>query len=122
MAEALFNHLGNGTFRASSAGSKPTGEVHPLAIYTLESHGIPLQGLRSKSWNEFANIPFDIVITVCDSAASEICPVFFGEHQKLHWSTPDPAAAIGTTKEIQTIFNDAFALLRGKIERLINNA
>lgn len=94
MAEALINQLGAGRYRAVSAGSKPAGSVHPKSIETLTRHGIQAGTPYSKSWDEFAGQHFDLVITVCDAAAAETCPVFFGKHDKLHWSTPDPAGVL----------------------------
>src|ERR1035437_9617596 len=78
MAEAVLNHLGQKRFMAVSAGSHPAGKVHPKCLALLQSKGIPTAGLRSKSWDEFSSTPFDVVITVCDQAAGEACPVFFG--------------------------------------------
>lgn len=117
MAEALVNHLGAGQFTAVSAGSKPAGYVHPKSLQTLQRHGIPLPEARSKSWDEFVDQSFDKVITVCDEAANETCPVVLGQYQKLHWSTPDPAKAAGTEEEINTAFDEAFQMLRKRIEK-----
>lgn len=122
MAEALINHLGAGRYKAVSAGSKPTGFVHPKSIETLKRHGIETGEPRSKSWDEFANHDFDLVITVCDAAAQESCPLFLGKHTKLHWSTPDPAATTGSEKDIQAAFDHAFTLLRDRSEELVKNA
>lgn len=116
MAEALINALGRGKYAAKSAGSKPVGFVHPKSVDTLERHGIEVSETRSKSWDEFAGEHFDIVITVCDAAASENCPVVFGKHEKRHWSTPDPAKAQGTEEEIDAAFDAAFNLLRSRIQ------
>ena len=121
MAEALFNHLGQGRIEAVSAGSHPTGHVHPKSIETLNRHGIAFGEPRSKSWDEFAGQPFDLVVTVCDAAAAESCPVFLGPVKKLHWSTPDPAKATGTYKEIETAFDQAFFMLKSKIEDYLND-
>ncbi len=104
MAEALFNHLGKGRYEAVSAGSFPAGYVHPKSIETLKRHGIDPGQPRSKSWDEFADQPFDLVVTVCDQAAGETCPFFPGKPKKLHWSTPDPAKATGTEAEINAAF------------------
>lgn len=119
MAEALLNELGNGVFSAESAGSSPTGEVHPLAIETLQRHGINPGKPRSKSWDEFAGQKFDLVITVCDQAAAESCPIFLGPARKLHWSTPDPAKAVGSVDEVKAAFDHAYGMLRAKIEALV---
>lgn len=116
MAEALINHLGAGAYKAFSAGSKPAGFVHPKSLETLKRHGIEADAPRSKSWDEFERQSFDLVITVCDAAASEACPVFFGQHKKLHWPTPDPAAATGSEEDIDAAFDEAFAMLRERVE------
>ncbi len=121
MAEALFNHLGQGRIEAVSAGSHPAGYVHPKSIETLRRHGVAVGEPRSKSWDEFAGHPFDLVVTVCDAAAAESCPVFLGPIKKLHWSTPDPAKAMGTDKEIEAAFDQAFFMLKGKIEDYLND-
>lgn len=117
MAEALINALGQGRYLARSAGSQPAGFVHPKSIETLKRHGIETGSPRSKSWDELAGQKFDLVITVCDQAASESCPVFLGKHEKLHWSTPDPAKARGTEDEINAAFDEAFNLLKSRIEK-----
>lgn len=117
MAEALINHLGAGRFRAVSAGSFPAGYVHPKSIETLRRHGVAVGEYRSKSWDEFANQSFDLVITVCDQAANESCPVFLGKCQKKHWSTPDPAKAEGAEKDIDKAFDNAFRMLKDRIEK-----
>ncbi len=116
MAEALINQLGGGQYRADSAGSSPAGYVHPLAIETLQRHGIASGRPRSKSWDEFKDHKFDLVITVCDRVASEKCPLFSGESTVLHWSIPDPAAAEGDEQQRNQAFDAAFRLLRGRIE------
>lgn len=116
MAEALINALGTGRYEAVSAGSNPAGYVHPKSIETLNRHGISVSNPRSKSWDEFAGQPFDLVITVCDAAAAESCPAFLGKHEKLHWSTPDPAKATGTEEEINAAFDEAFGMLKHRIE------
>ncbi|MCD8570779.1 MAG: arsenate reductase ArsC [Alphaproteobacteria bacterium] len=120
MAEALLNHLGQGGIEAVSAGSAPAGYVHPKSIETLKRHGINPGVPRSKSWDEFAGQSFDLVITVCDAAAAESCPVFLGRHEKLHWSTPDPAKAQGSEVEIQAAFDEAFEMLKSRIEGLLH--
>lgn len=116
MAEALINSLGAERYEAVSAGSNPAGYVHPKSIDTLKRHGISISSPSSKSWDEFAGEQFDLVITVCDAAAAESCPAFLGRHEKLHWSTPDPAKSTGTEEEINAAFNEAFNLLKQRIE------
>lgn len=94
LGEMLFNHLGKGRVKAYSAGSQPAGQVNPVAIETLEKHGIPSAGARSKSWDEFGQPdapPFDFIFTVCSNAADETCPVWPGRPTAAHWTLPDPA-------------------------------
>ena len=122
LAEALLNHLGTGAFRAFSAGSRPTGRVHPLALELLARHGIPARGARSKSWEEFAapaGNPIDVVITVCASAAADACPVWPGAPVALHWDIADPAAATGGDAERRAAFERAFRALDGHIRNFI---
>jgi arsenate reductase (thioredoxin) len=90
MAEAIMNHLSKGKYIAYSAGSRPAGKINPLAIKVLEAHNIPTHKLKSKSWDEFIGKDFDIIVTVCNNAADESCPVFPPNFQKLHWDIPDP--------------------------------
>jgi arsenate reductase (thioredoxin) len=116
MAEALINTLGAGRYEAVSAGSNPAGYVHPKSIETLKRHGIGVGTPRSKSWDEFSGQHFDVVITVCDAAAAEACPAFFGKHEKRHWSTPDPAKATGSEEAVNAAFDEAFAMLKHRIE------
>ncbi|WP_262690760.1 arsenate reductase ArsC [Kordiimonas aestuarii] len=116
MGEALINHLSKGRYRAVSAGSDPAGYVHQKSLETLARHGINMTDARSKSWDDFADNRFDYVITVCDQAAGESCPVFRGAPQKLHWSTPDPAKATGSEDDITAAFDAAFAMLKQRIE------
>jgi arsenate reductase len=118
MAEALINDVGKGQYQAHSAGSHPTGEVHPRAIETLQRHGIDPGQPISKSWNNMTNTAFDLIITVCDQAAGETCPLFPGQPRKLHWSIPDPAKASGTDAELNAAFDNTFFLLKGKIDSL----
>jgi protein-tyrosine-phosphatase len=103
MAECSLNRWGRGRFRAFSAGSRPRGHVHPLTLEILGRHTFPLDGLRSKSWDEFArpdSQPLDFVFTVCDQAAGEACPIWPGQPMTAHWGIADPAAAVGT-REVQ---------------------
>jgi arsenate reductase len=120
-AEALMNHLriGAGRFRGFSAGSHPKGQVHPQVLDLLERHKVPTAGLRSKSWAEFAaaDAPvMDVVITVCDDAAAEICPVWPGQPVAAHWGVPDPVAAVQRGDDPSKSFVDAFVTLRRRIE------
>jgi len=118
MAEGIMNAKGRPRFSAYSAGSHPSGTVRPEALRELEAAGVPTAGLRSKSWDEFArrDAPkMDFVFTVCDNAASEVCPVWPGHPATAHWGIPDPAAVKGTEDEIQRAFRDAFFLLDRRI-------
>ena len=124
LAEAILNSLdaGRARLRGWSAGSHPRGTVHPLALEVLREHHISPEGLRSKSWDEFARDdapPLDVVITVCDQAASEPCPFWSGGPVTVHWGLPDPAAVDGSDEEKRRAFRDTFAVLRGRIERLV---
>ena len=121
MAEALLNYWGKSRFTAFSAGSHPRGEVHPLALETLERNHLPAVGLRSKSWEEFAAAgapPLHFVFTVCDRAAQEMCPVWPGQPMTAHWGIQDPAAAEGSVEEQRRAFNRAFRELDARIKLL----
>jgi arsenate reductase (thioredoxin) len=122
MAEALLRRLGRGSFHAFSAGSHPTGVVNPLALMTLEKMDVPTDGLRSKSWDEFARPdapPLHFVITVCDRAAGEVCPVWPGQPIAAHWGVPDPAAAIGSDEVKARAFVNTAVVLRLRIELML---
>ena len=119
LAEGLLNELGQGRFHAYSAGSHPKGEVHPLALATLERLRLPTSGYRSKSWDEFVEpgAPrFDFIFTVCDNAAGEACPLWPGQPVTGHWGVPDPAAAEGSEAQRHQAFLDAAVALRRRIE------
>jgi protein-tyrosine-phosphatase len=118
LAESLLNHWGAGRFRAYSAGSFPTGRVNPLALELLAHMKIPAEGARSKSWDEFAApgaVELDFIMTVCDNAAGEICPVWPGKPVTAHWGVEDPAAATGTEAQKMLAFRDAFRVLEHRI-------
>src|ERR1700734_4217154 len=118
MAEAILNHKGKGGFTAYSAGSHPSGAPRPEALKQLESAGISTEGLRSKSWDEFAtpNAPhMDFVFTVCDNAENEVCPFWPGQPITAHWSVADPAAIAGSPETIERAFHDAFVVLDRRI-------
>ncbi len=123
MAGVMLDHLGHGRFRAHSAGSHPNGRVNPWAIDTLASAGLSTRGLRSKSWEEFAApgaAPIDLIITVCDNAAAEACPVWPGKPASAHWGVAHPAAVQGTDAEKRAAFREAARILRNRIELLVN--
>ena len=118
MAEAILSHKGKGQFTAYSAGSHPSGSPRPEALAQLTSAGISIEGLRSKSWDEFAapNAPvMNFVFTVCDNAANEVCPYWPGQPLTAHWGIPDPAAVKGTPEETARAFRDAFVILDRRI-------
>jgi protein-tyrosine-phosphatase len=125
MAEVVLNQLeaGRHRFKAFSAGSHPKGEVHPLALEVLQANRFPVVGLRSKSWDEFAGAAapkMNFVFTVCDQAASEMCPVWPGQPMTAHWGVPDPAAAGGTEDDKRRAFREALMVLRRRIELFSN--
>ena len=118
LGEALLNSMGQGRFRAWSAGSHPGGRVNPFALELLAKSGLPTEGLRSKSWDEFAREgapKLDFVFTVCDNAAGEVCPVWPGQPMTAHWGVPDPAAVEGSDDGKRTAFRDAARTLRARI-------
>ena len=122
LAEAILNRRGGGRFAGFSAGSQPRGEVHPLALALLREKGHAIAGLRSKSWDEFAltGAPrVDRVVTVCDNAAGEACPVWPGHPAKAHWGLPDPAAVQGGEAEQRRAFAETYAALDRRIAELV---
>jgi protein-tyrosine-phosphatase len=125
LAEAYLNHAGRGRYRALSAGSRPTGSVNPFALELLEEIGIPVPVARSKSWDEFSapDAPhIDLVVTVCDSAAAEVCPVWPGHPAKAHWGVADPAAVQGSDAQKRRAFRAAFAALSRRIDRFLEES
>ncbi len=119
LGESIVNHLGEGRFKGFSAGSHPKGAVHPYALELLVSLQMPVHGLRSKSWDEFARdgAPgMDFIITVCDDAAGETCPIWPGHPMTAHWGVPDPAALRGGEIELRSAFRQAFAALENRIK------
>jgi arsenate reductase len=121
LGEALFNHLGQGRIRAYSAGSQPSGKVNPVALETLEKHGIPLPEARSKSWDEFAapGAPaIDFIFTVCASAAGETCPIWPGHPTTAHWGIADPAH-VEPLAARREAFELAYRLLRQRVEAFV---
>jgi len=121
LSEAILNDLGKGKFRAFSAGSHPAGHVNPYALDLLNRMGLPIDGLRSKSWEEFAapGAPeIDFIFTVCDNAAGEVCPVWPGRPMTAHWGIPDPAAVEGSDLDKTNAFRDAYRVLERRIDLL----
>jgi protein-tyrosine-phosphatase len=122
LAEALLNHLGSGRFHAFSAGSHPTGVVNPYALAALAAMRIPTDGLRSKSWDEFAQPgapELGFVFTVCDNAAGEVCPAWPGQPMTAHWGLPDPAAVEGDDETKARAFRSTAFALRRRIELML---
>lgn len=123
MAEAILNRLGQGRFVAHSAGSHPTGQVHPQTLAVLQKAGHATETFRSKSWSEFSgpDAPkLDFVFTVCDDAAGEVCPAWPGQPMTAHWGMPDPARASGSDAEIAVAFADAYRMLGNRITLFTN--
>src|SRR5690348_13376705 len=119
LSESILNARGKGRFVAYSAGSHPTGRVNPFAVDLLKRMGMPTDGLRSKSWDEFAQPgapPLDFVFTVCDNAAGEVCPYWPGQPMTAHWGVPDPRSEEGTDTEKWLAFRSAFRLLENRIK------
>ncbi len=122
MAEVLMNHLARGRFRAFSAGSHPAGAVNPFALELLRRKGLPADNLRSKNWDEFAQPgtpKMDFVITVCDRAAGEVCPVWPGQPMTAHWGFEDPAAFQGADETKRKLFEKVFIEIARRIELLL---
>ncbi|MBT9458571.1 MAG: arsenate reductase ArsC [Burkholderiaceae bacterium] len=122
LAEGLMAHLGAGRFQAFSAGSHPTGLVNPLALQTLQRLHIPTDGFRSKSWDEFAQAgaaDLDFVLTVCDKAAGEVCPIWPGQPMTAHWGVEDPAAVEGPDELKVRAFTDTAVILKRRIELML---
>jgi len=123
LAESLMNHWGRGRYRGFSAGSHPKGAVHPIALELLKQMQFPTEELRSKAWDEFAEPgapPIDFVITVCDNAAGEVCPIWPGHPMKAHWDIPDPAAVQGSDTQKWAAFRDAFQTLQSRIKLFLS--
>ncbi len=128
LGEGLINALAERAgknIRGFSAGSQPKGQVHPVALEVLRENGIAVADARSKSWDEFATDTapaMDVVITVCDSAAGEVCPLWPGAPVRVHWGLPDPAAATGSAEEVHAAFQQAYDSLHARISRLLEIA
>ena len=123
LAEAMLNHLGQGRFRAFSAGSPPKGELHPFALELLQKNRLPVAEMRSKSWDEFArpDAPqLDFVFTVCDNAAGETCPLWPGQPMTAHWGIEDPAAVEGSDEEKCRAFFQAYMQLNRRIAQFVS--
>ena len=122
LAEATLRAWAGNRFEVFSAGSHPSGTVNPYALAQLAAEGIDTAGLRSKSWNEFAAAgiaPMDLVVTVCDAAAAEVCPVVFGDFLRVHWGLPDPAAVAGGDDARREAFRQAHAIVKARLQALL---
>ncbi|NCP65943.1 MAG: arsenate reductase ArsC [Paraglaciecola sp.] len=119
LSEAITNHVAGGRIVAKSAGSQPSGRVHPLSIQYLREANIPVEGLQSQSWDEFEAFKPDVVITVCDSAAAEVCPVWFGHAVKVHWGLADPSKIAGSEADIAQGFHVCIAKITERVNQLI---
>jgi arsenate reductase (thioredoxin) len=119
IGEALANHLGQDKLQAFSAGSQPTGKVNANALAVLARHGVVPEGPRSQSWDEFEQVPLDLVITVCASAAGETCPVWFGAAPKVHWGVEDPAHVTGEQAIIDAAFETTYQQMHQRIGALL---
>lgn len=119
MAEALANHRGGGRLRAWSAGSHPSGLVNPDALAVLRKYEVPVGEPVSVSWDAYADIPLDLVITVCDAAAGESCPLWLGKTPRAHWGLPDPAAVAAPRDEIELAFDNTFHRIGRRLDALL---
>ena len=119
MGEALFNHLGQGRIKAFSAGSHPIGSINTGALATLKRHGLPTEGYKSQSWEEFEDQPMDIIITVCDNAAGETCPVYLTKAVRAHWGVSDPGHVEGTEEEKIAAFEHTYRTLELRINKML---
>jgi len=120
LSEAITNQFADGKIVAKSAGSQPVGEVHPLSIKYLQEAGITTDGLCSQSWDEFEEFKPDLVVTVCDSAAAETCPVWFGKSLKVHWGLVDPSKLQGSETQIADAFRATIEQIKERVEQLIH--
>ncbi|ALT00494.1 arsenate reductase ArsC [Lacimicrobium alkaliphilum] len=119
LSEAITNHMGNGRILARSAGSQPSGEVHPLSIFYLEEQGIATDDLQSQSWDEFEDFAPDLVITVCDSAAGESCPLWFGKSLKIHWGLADPSKLQGSEEDKADAFRNTIKEIEQRVQQML---
>jgi len=120
LSEAITNQFADGKIIAKSAGSQPVGEVHPLSIKYLQEAGISTDGLRSQSWDEFEEFAADLVVTVCDSAAGETCPLWFGKSLKVHWGLADPSKLQGSEEQIAAAFRATIEQIKQRVKQLVN--
>lgn len=119
MGEALFRHLGQGRVNAFSAGSQPLFSLNPQALATLKRHGLPIKHYKSESWENFKSHKMDIVITVCDRAAAETCPLYLRQAVRVNWGVADPSRVKGTQKQIVATFDKTFELLQYRVHKML---
>lgn len=119
LSEAITNHIAGLVITAKSAGSQPSGQVHPLSLRYLQEANIPIEGLQSQSWDDFEEFAPDLVITVCDSAAGESCPLWFGNSVKVHWGLADPSKIEGTEEQIAQGFRACIAQITERVQQLM---
>ncbi|MFT4797098.1 MAG: arsenate reductase [Candidatus Azotimanducaceae bacterium] len=119
LSEAISNHVGAGRILARSAGSHPADEVHPLTLKYLRAAGVPTAGLLSQSWDEMEGFAPDLVITVCDTAAEEVCPIYFHKSHRLHWGLRDPSRLAGTEQKLASAFSDVICTIRSRVDALL---
>ncbi|MEM8594390.1 MAG: arsenate reductase ArsC [Pseudomonadota bacterium] len=120
LSEAITNHYASNDVRALSAGSSPVGEVHPLSLKYLTEHGVSIDGLSSQSWDAFEDADIDMVVTVCDHAANEPCPMWFGDAIQVHWGLPDPSKLKGSEEEIRAAFYDVIRTIETRVHALLS--
>lgn len=120
LSEAITNQISKGNLIAFSAGSQPVGEVHPLSLKYLAEKGISTESLKSQSWDDFEAEHPDIVVTVCDSAAAETCPVWFGDTVKIHWGLPDPSKLTGSEEDIRDAFYSVMHTIEQRVQALLD--
>jgi len=121
LAEAITNHISNGKIEARSAGSQPVGKVHPLTIKYLFEAGIEVENLKSQSWDAYKDWAPDVVITVCDSANGEECPLWFGNSIRVHWGLADPSKVEGSEEKIEKAFKETIFIIRQRINELVSS-
>lgn len=119
LSEAITNHIAGSLITAKSAGSQPSGQVHPLSLRYLQEAKIPIEGLQSQSWDDFEDFAADVVITVCDSAAGESCPLWFGNSVKVHWGLADPSKIVGTEEQIAQGFRACITQITERVQQLM---
>ncbi|WP_218312811.1 arsenate reductase ArsC [Alteromonas antoniana] len=122
LSEAITNQLADWAIEARSAGSQPVGEVHPLSLRYLKEKGYPTNDLTSQSWDDFEDFEPDVVITVCDSAAGESCPVYFGKSCKVHWGLADPSKVEGSEETISRAFDECIHEIENRVSKLVTIA